>query len=314
MSGHAVPQFDELLRRIGDLKEAAEAAVAEQRLEAGEIAVLRQRLARLHAAFRRLEASTTRAQEGEVRARSNLEDALRTSRAKTHLLAALGHDLRQPLTVIVGALETLETELPPNRRRMMERAKVASARIERALGSLMEAAQLEYGAIKPHIHPFPIDALLTEICDQHEPDAERKGLRLTMHACLLEVVSDPALLGGILHNLIENAIKYTNTGGIRVECHRRSDILSVEVSDSGIGIPDEMLGVIFDEYQQIAPGTGTGVGLGLFIVKRSADLLGHRLIVHSKLGEGSCFAVQVPVNLAPGRAGEIPDGWIGPTG
>lgn len=156
--------YKDLLRLVGELKAASEVAAAEQRLDTEEIALLKQQLEQLHAAFRRLQTSATRAQEGEAEARRELDDALRISRSKTRLLAALGHDLRQPLTVILGALEAFERDLPPNQMQMLERAKRAVARLERALGSLMEAARLEYGGIKPHIRPFRIDPLLKEVC------------------------------------------------------------------------------------------------------------------------------------------------------
>ncbi len=297
--------YEDLLRLVGDLKGAAEVAAAEQRLKSEEIALLKQRLQQLYADFHGLRTSATRAQEGEAQARRDLDDALRISRSKTQLLAALGHDLRQPLTVIVAALEIFERDLPSNQLQILERAKSAVARLERALGSLMEAAQLEYTAVKPHIRPFQIDPLLKEVCSQHAPDAERKGLRLTTVPCRWQVVSDPTLLGGILHNLVENAIKYTRTGRVLVGCRRRRDNLSVEVLDTGIGIAEEMLGAVFAEYQQVAPGFGGGVGLGLFIVKRSADMLGHSVAVRSTVGKGSSFAVEVPLHLDACRAGKL---------
>lgn len=101
--------------------------------------------------------------------------------------------------------------------------------------------------------------------------------------------------------LVENAIKYTKAGRIVVSCRRHGGNLSIQVQDTGIGIPDEMLGRIFDEYQQVTHGN-PGVGLGLFIVKRSADLLGHAVAVRSTPGKGSCFAVEIPLHLAAGSA------------
>ena len=108
---------------------------------------------------------------------------------------------------------------------------------------------------------------------------------------------DPQLLGRILHNLVGNAIKYTKTGRILVDCRRRGDNLSIQVEDTGIGIPEEMLGRIFDEYQQVVHGN-SGDGLGLFIVKRSADLLGCPVGVRSIPGRKSCFAIEIPLQLS----------------
>jgi signal transduction histidine kinase len=271
-------------------KTVAGVAVLRERREPNEVTLLKQRLEHLQTAFRMLEASE---RERETQAHRRLDDALRTSRSKTQLLAALGHDLRQPLTVLMATLEVLEPDLLPTRLPVLERAQTAAARLERAFALVMQASQLEFRGIRPRLYPFPVDPLLREVCDQHAVDAERKGLRLTMVPCRHEVVSDPELLSSILHNLVENAIKYTRTGRVLVGCRHRGGNLRIQVADTGIGIPKKMLGRIFDEYQQVAHGNG--VGLGLFIVKRSANLLGHPVAVHSVPGKGSSFAVEVPL-------------------
>jgi len=272
-------------------KTMAEGAVLRERREPNEVTLLKQRLEHLQTAFRMLEASE---RERETQAHRRLDDALRTSRSKTQLLAALGHDLRQPLTVLMATLEVLEPDLLPTRLPVLERAQTAAARLERAFALVMQASQLEFRGTRPRLYPFPVDPLLREVCDQHAVDAERKGLRLTMVPCRHEVVSDPELLSSILHNLVENAIKYTRTGRVLVGCRHRGGNLRIQVADTGIGIPKKMLGRIFDEYHQVAHGNG--VGLGLFIVTRSANLLGHPVAVHSVPGKGSSFAVEVPLN------------------
>ena len=282
-------------------KTMAEGAVLRERREPNEVTLLKQRLEHLQTAFRMLEASE---RERETQAHRRLDDALRTSRSKTQLLAALGHDLRQPLTVLMATLEVLEPDLLPTRLPVLERAQTAAARLERAFALVMQASQLEFRSTRPRLYPFPVDPLLREVCDQHAVDAERKGLRLTMVPCRHEVVSDPELLSSILHNLVENAIKYTRTGRVLVGCRHRGGNLCIQVADTGIGIPKKMLGQIFDEYHQVAHGDG--LGLGLFIVKGSANLLGHPVAVSSVPGKGSSFAVELPLNpdgLQTSRAG-----------
>ena len=286
-----MPACDGSPRLNDSSKTVAEVAVLRERREPNEVTLLKQRLEHLQTAFRMLEASE---RERETQAHRRLDDALRTSRSKTQLLAALGHDLRQPLTVLMATLEVLEPDLLPTQLPVLERAQTAAARLERAFALVMQASQLEFRGIRPRLYPFPVDPLLREVCDQHAVDAERKGLRLTMVPCRHEVVSDPELLSSILHNLVENAIKYTRTGRVLVGCRHRGGNLRIQVADTGIGIPKKMLGRIFDEYQQVAHGNG--VGLGLFIVKRSANLLGHPVAVHSVPGKGSSFAVEVPLN------------------
>ena len=262
-----------------------------------DVSLLKQRLTALQAAF-------ARAREHEYEVEHRLDEALRVNRSKTKLLAAVGHDLRQPLTVILATLEDLERHLPPDRLRAVQRAEAAASRLERALASLMEATRLEFASITVGKRSFAIDPLLKEVHDQHALDAERKGLRLKIVPCRSEVVSDPEVLGSILHNLVGNAIKYTKAGRILVGCRRHGGNLSIQVQDTGIGIPEEMLGRIFDEYQQLTHGN-PGVGLGLFIVKRSADLLGHSVAVRSIPGKGSCFAVEVPLHIAAGSAASM---------
>jgi signal transduction histidine kinase len=161
----------------------------------------------------------------------------------------------------------------------------------------MEATRFKFADITPQKRSFAIDPLLKEVRDQHALEAERKGLRLEVVLCRSDVVSDPEILGSILHNLVGNAIKYTKAGRILVGCRRRGGNLSIQIEDTGIGIPEEMLNRIFDEYQQVADGN-PGDGLGLFIVKRCADLLGHSVAVRSTQGKGSCFAVEIPLHLA----------------
>jgi signal transduction histidine kinase len=296
--GDPMPPDDDLLRPIDSTrpidgtKTVAEVAVLRERREPNEVTLLKRRLEHLQAAFHMLEADE---RERETQAHRRLDDALRTSRSKTQLLAALGHDLRQPLTVLMATLEVLEPDLLPTRLPVLERAQTAAARLGRAFALVMDAARLDFDGIRPRLYPFPVDPLLREVCDQHALDAERKGLRLTMVPCRHEVVSDPELLSSILHNLVENAIKYTSAGRFLVSCRHRDGNLSIQVADTGIGIPSKMLSRIFDEYHQVAPGNG--VGLGVFIAKRSANLLGHSVSVRSVPGKGSSFAVEVPLNL-----------------
>jgi signal transduction histidine kinase len=168
----------------------------------------------------------------------------------------------------------------------------------------METARLEFASITPQKRSFAIDTLLAEIRNQHALDAERKGLRLKIVNCRAEVVSDPEFLGSILHNLVENAIKYTKSGRILIGCRRRGGNLSIQVKDTGIGIPEELLGRIFDEYHQVTHGS-PGIGIGLFVVKRRADLLGHSVAVRSTPGKGSCFAVEIPLHLAAATAASM---------
>jgi signal transduction histidine kinase len=102
------------------------------------------------------------------------------------------------------------------------------------------------------------------------------------------------MLGTILQHLVGNAIGHTDRGRVWIECRRRDEVLVIEVHDTGIGIPEDKLDAIFEEFQQLHPSRSEGMGLGLSIVRRTAGLLGHRIAVRSAPGEGSCFQIEVP--------------------
>jgi K+-sensing histidine kinase KdpD len=149
----AMPPYEDLLRLIDTSKTAAAVAVVRERPGNKEVTLLKEQLRHLRAAFHMLEAIE---RERETRAHRLLDDAQRTSRAKTQLLAALGHDLRQPLTILVATLEMLEPHLLPTRLADFERAQTAAARLECAFAQVMEASQLDFGGTRPQISPFRI--------------------------------------------------------------------------------------------------------------------------------------------------------------
>jgi signal transduction histidine kinase len=234
-----------------------------------------------------------------------IDQAVSLNRAKTRLLAAVGHDLRQPLTVIIGTLETLAAKLDERHRPMVARAEAAAARLDRGIDGILKAARLEFGGIEPKPRPFAIAPLLAELRDQHAADAQRKKLGFRVVDSGAHIVSDPALLASVLHNLVGNAIKYTREGRVLVGCRRRGGKLLISIRDTGVGIAPDMLEAIFDEYRQLVPARGTGVGLGLAIAKRATELLHHALSVSSIPGRGSCFCVEVPA-AAPAQMAAPP--------
>ena len=227
--------------------------------------------------------------------RAAIEKAEAINRAKTRLLAAVGHDLRQPLTIIMGTFEMVAAKLGEPDQPMVARAAAAATRLGQALDSVLEASRLEFGSVEPAIRPIKIAPLLAELGDEHGPDARRKGLTFTIVDSSAHVMSDPILLGSVLHNLVGNAVKYTVRGSVLLGCRWRDGTLQIQVCDTGIGIPAEMLETIFDEYRRLDTANGTGFGLGLAIAKRTADLLGHELTVRSTPSKGSVFALVVPL-------------------
>jgi signal transduction histidine kinase len=139
---------------------------------------------------------------------------------------------------------------------------------------------------------MPLEPLLLSIARGHADEARCKGIEFHVVSSRVVVMSDEVLLHGMLSNLVRNALKYTGCGGkALVGCRRRGRVLRIEVHDTGSGIAPDDLARIFDAFHQVSSIHSDGLGLGLFIVRRSADALGHRLEVESTLGAGSCFSV-----------------------
>jgi PAS domain S-box-containing protein len=232
--------------------------------------------------------------EAELRrARQAAEQA---AQSKSRVLAAVGHDLKQPLHIIGMTLGMLGRDLTaPDQHGLLGRAERAVDKLAAALDTLLEVARLEAGVVTPGIETLPIQPILDDIEDQFGLLAAHKGLSFRVARSAARVRSDPRMLETILHNLVGNAIKYTERGRIDVICRQHEGVLSIEVHDTGIGIPPDKLELVFDEFQRLETSIGKeGLGLGLAIVRRTADVLGHPLRVQSSLGAGSVFSVDIP--------------------
>ncbi|MBI5891700.1 MAG: hybrid sensor histidine kinase/response regulator [Nitrosomonadales bacterium] len=242
------------------------------------------------------------------------------SRAKSRFLAAASHDLRQPLAALMIFLEQLEFErqLSPSGKDVLEHAQQATTSLCSLLDGLLDISRLDGHAIRLKIRSFSIQNIFNELEEEFRPLAEQKGIRLKFSPCSAVIESDIILAVQILRNLISNAIRYTPSGRILVGCRHRRGKLSIEVHDTGIGIAEDQLSRIFDEFYQVdnpERDRQQGLGLGLSIVDRAARLLGHPVSLASSPGKGSTFAITVPLAKAaileeePGTAPsrEVPD-------
>ncbi|MGO8829579.1 MAG: ATP-binding protein [Steroidobacteraceae bacterium] len=226
------------------------------------------------------------------------EEADRANLAKTRFLATASHDLRQPLQTIrlFNASMLALTAGIPEVRDLLLRQQLAIDGTSRMLNSLLDVTRLESGAIEPQLAPVGLAAVLADLAREFEPAAATKNLRLEFADTQAVITTDRTLFIQLLQNLIGNALKYTESGFVRVALSAEAAALILTVEDSGIGIPEEKLERIFDEYYQVdrkgAPRSG--VGLGLAIVREVSRLLGYSITVASHLGEGTRVRVRIP--------------------
>ena len=230
-----------------------------------------------------------------------IEEAQTATQAKTRFLAAASHDLRQPthaLGMFVARLAQLQHSAEA--RQLIENLERSVQALQDMLDGLLDLSRLEAGVIKAQIRAFSLNPVFDQLRAEFSLVAADKGLRLRIRACDVAVLSDPALLPRILLNLLSNALRYTQHGWVLLACRRTVDgkQVRIEIWDTGIGIAPEHHAAIFKEFYQVDNMTrdrSKGMGLGLNIVARSTQLLGHRLQMRSRLGHGTCFSLEVPV-------------------
>jgi two-component system phosphate regulon sensor histidine kinase PhoR len=209
------------------------------------------------------------------------------------LLTMASHDLRQPLQVIIAAVDTLAIRLVGSTERtQLARVERAAARLTETLDQLVDALRLYEGVADDYHRPVWLGRALEAVALEFTKPAEAKGIEFRVARTGACALSHPVLLSGMVRNLIRNAIDYTPAGGrVIVACRQRGAEVHIEVRDSGVGIRREELANVFTAFQRVDASRSDGLGLGLFIVKRAAGVLGHRVQVRSAVGRGSCFAI-----------------------
>jgi signal transduction histidine kinase/ActR/RegA family two-component response regulator len=230
--------------------------------------------------------------------------AEQASRAKTRFFAAASHDLRQPLHAIGLFVDLLTSRIRNSEdRRLVGNIETSVVALESLFDALLDISKVDAGAIRPTPAYFDPWALVERLSSDFEAEAGAKGLRLHLHSGTGSgfVHSDPLMVERILRNLIANAIRYTERGGVLVALRRRGARLNVEVWDTGIGIAADQQEAIFEEFFQVGNperGQGKGLGLGLSIVRRLAELLDLPVSVRSQLGRGTRFRISLPLTDA----------------
>jgi Na+/proline symporter/signal transduction histidine kinase len=236
--------------------------------------------------------------------------------SKTKFLAAASHDILQPLNAARLYVTSLtERENGQQDRRLVDNIDASLEAVEEIFGALLDMSRLDTGAMRPEFMSFRIDELMRQIIIEFAPLAAGKGLDLTYVPCSLVVRSDRRLLRRLVQNLVSNAIKYTPSGRVLIGCRRRGGALRIDVYDTGVGIPESQHRDIFVEFHRLDQGAriARGLGLGLSIVERVARVIGGAVTIESVPGQGSHFAVGVPVsNAAPVEMAAREDARVDP--
>ncbi len=278
-----------------------------QRLESNE-AFLEDTIAERTRQLRREVARQTELATERDRARDEAEVA---SAAKSRFIAAASHDLRQPLqalSLVLGLLQTRITDAQA--RELLDRGEISLDNLMALFNNLIDLSRMEAGKEPVNPREVHLDEVLARITTDLRGHAEQKTLTLRHVPTSATIFTDPLHLERILRNLIGNAVKYTETGGVLVGCRRRGSAIRIDVVDTGPGIPSEHLHKIFTEFHRIDSDSMRGHGLGLAIVQRAAALLGALVGVTSTPGRGSRFYVIFPLDGAhatPHRAHTMPD-------
>ena len=253
-------------------------------------------LGRMGRSFNRLKEDLWEQGEGLQNAKI---DAERANKAKSVFLASASHDLRQPLNAMQMYIAALQSKVKDKEiLRIIEDINSVSISTARLLNALLDVSELEVGAIKPRFEIFSVNNILISIFQSFLPLAKDKELDFRVVPSSFYVRSDPALLERILGNFMSNAIRYTDKGSVLIGCRKRGDKVVIEVWDTGCGISDDQMSLIYEDFYQIENkerDRGKGLGLGLALAKRLAESLEHTIDSKSTLGNGSCFSVAVDI-------------------
>lgn len=240
---------------------------------------------------------------------ANMEQLKNADKLRRELIANISHDLRSPLASIQGYLETIlmkdEALSPQERKRYLSVGLKNTKRLSSLVGALFELSKLDAKQIEPHFERFSIAELVQDVVMQFKPLAEKNGVGLSANlgtGPLPMVYADIALVERAISNLIDNAIRHTPEGGdvVIMPTNRDTSYVTVAVSDTGKGIPEEDIARIFDRFYRVeksrTPSTKGGAGLGLAIAKRIFELHGSTLSVESALNQGTTFQFMLPTS------------------
>ena len=227
------------------------------------------------------------------------EQAEKASRLKSAVVANMSHEVRTPLTSIIGFAEVLEEECDPSHQTFVSSIRRSSARLMDTLNSVLQLSRLEAGAQVAKKAPVDAAALVEDVRREHDAVATEEGVELrTRSEGRCRIISDREMIQRLLTNLVRNAIKFTDAGGeVRIRCAPSAEGIQLHVKDTGIGMSADFQKRMFEAFEQESTGNARryeGSGLGLAIVRQLVNLLGGSIDVESQKGVGTHFIIELP--------------------
>ncbi len=265
---------------------------------------VQERTAELQSAQNRLQQLVDQLNEANLQ----LQDL---DRVKSMFIASMSHELRTPLNSIIGFSSILLKEMPGplnfEQKKQLKMVMGSARHLLNLINDILDISKIESGELVIVSEPVQIPELIEQVSGSLAQQAEKKGLSLTVTIApeVDSIESDGRRVKQILLNLVSNAVKFTEHGGVEILCRRRETCLEFTVRDSGIGIREQDLDKLFQSFRQLDSGLSRrydGTGLGLFICRRLVHMLGGEIRVKSQIGEGSTFSFTLPLTKESNHA------------
>lgn len=228
------------------------------------------------------------------------KEAEQSNHEKSRFLSSASHDLRQPIHALDLFADALEQRVVGDEQKILAKMRSSIDAMGGLLHSILDLSKLDAGLVQVDTTAFSLTPMLNRLASELSVLAQEKGINLSVTSIQDDTIeSDTVLFESIVRNLLSNAIKYTDSGTVSLSCRIDQHHCIIRIKDTGVGISDEEQAKVFHEFYQVnnsEQDRSKGIGLGLAIVQRSCQLLGHILNMQSKLGEGTIFEVSVPIS------------------